>query len=206
MAKRTSLNQASWTTRRCSMVIINSMSARQYILMPLSNGYPIGWSLWKNLHKSRANDYRPFEPPNSWQHNQSNLAPTLDLHSSDNVIHVPLSTIAASSPVSANINQQALAHSTTVHDTPILISTQVGIINTTDDPKKLAYNCTECDGRSYGRTYDFERHYRADHAPERIAFWCPVSGCTRSRGSGNKPFRRKDLMTKHRRNMHGIRS
>jgi hypothetical protein len=62
----------------------------------------------------------------------------------------------------------------------------------------------KCQGKKYGRWYDFNRHYNGAHAPEKTAFWCRVAECNRSEGSRNRPFPRRDKMMDHAAKMHSI--
>lgn len=103
--------------------------------------------------------------------------------------------------------KQSSTHSPTTDNTSTHVRTCIGTINTTDNPKRFAFECidTGCGSRSFGRIHNLARHYQADHAAERPAFWCTVSGCNRSRGGSGQPFKRKDGMIDHRRRIHGIR-
>ncbi|KAF2824779.1 hypothetical protein CC86DRAFT_265659, partial [Ophiobolus disseminans] len=72
-------------------------------------------------------------------------------------------------------------------------------VQETSDPQAFLFHCTfpRCRKRTFGRWYDFNRHYKGAHAVEKTVFWCPVAGCVRSEGGNNRPFPRKDKMATH---------
>jgi hypothetical protein len=64
-----------------------------------------------------------------------------------------------------------------------------------------------CSDLSFGRQADFRRHYEHHHAPRKVVYYCPVSGCSRSNGGGTgkkgKSFgTREDKMKEHVRTVH----
>jgi hypothetical protein len=62
----------------------------------------------------------------------------------------------------------------------------------------------ECNGRTFNRWGDFERHDNSFHLV-RPKLWCPISQCKRSECGGNKgfPAARKDKLMEHVRKKHG---
>lgn len=61
-----------------------------------------------------------------------------------------------------------------------------------------------CNGRTFGRLYDYERHFNGAHAENPTVYWCDVVGCGRSRAEGGRPFHRKDKRNDHTRKVHRI--
>lgn len=80
---------------------------------------------------------------------------------------------------------------------------QIGFIYSTSTPRKYLFKCNSprC-GKTFQRSYEFDRHYNGAHALEKTVYWCPVEGCPRSEGAGNQPFPRNDKMTDHLRKVH----
>lgn len=62
----------------------------------------------------------------------------------------------------------------------------------------------ECRGRTFGRKYDYDRHYNGTHASRPTVWWCTVVGCDRSAAERGKPFPRKDKRNDHLRKVHSI--
>ncbi|KAH7392064.1 hypothetical protein DE146DRAFT_129410 [Phaeosphaeria sp. MPI-PUGE-AT-0046c] len=92
-----------------------------------------------------------------------------------------------------------------VHSFPGAIETPtVCAVQPTDNPHVFVFSCTspQCGARTFTRWYDFSRHYNGRHATEKTTFWCPIAGCTRSEGNGNRGFPRKDKMMDHVSSMH----
>ncbi|OAK99167.1 hypothetical protein IQ06DRAFT_348782 [Phaeosphaeriaceae sp. SRC1lsM3a] len=58
-------------------------------------------------------------------------------------------------------------------------------------------NVPRCNGISFARMVDFERHYNQLHALQPPQFWCPVPGCKR-----DTPFPRRDKMEAHAKTRH----
>jgi hypothetical protein len=59
-----------------------------------------------------------------------------------------------------------------------------------------------CRHKTFRRLAELRRHYESTHA-KKLAFWCGVPSCDRSRGLGQRPFHRKDKLNNHVRAMHG---
>ncbi|KAH7382286.1 hypothetical protein BKA66DRAFT_464179 [Pyrenochaeta sp. MPI-SDFR-AT-0127] len=74
-----------------------------------------------------------------------------------------------------------------------------------DKPNLDPFRCGAhgCLKKKYGRWADFTRHYEAEHAENRVPFWCPVPNCERSEGRGGDSFKRKDKLQSHMRKDHG---
>ncbi|KAH7350404.1 hypothetical protein BKA66DRAFT_476285 [Pyrenochaeta sp. MPI-SDFR-AT-0127] len=79
----------------------------------------------------------------------------------------------------------------------------IGIIYSTSIPRKYIFKCSapRC-GKTFNRSYDFDRHYNGAHVVEKTVHWCLISGCNRSEGNGSQPFPRNDKMIDHVRKMH----
>lgn len=59
-----------------------------------------------------------------------------------------------------------------------------------------------CNGKTFGRLYDYDRHHNGTHAEKPTVFWCDVVGCNRSEAEGGRPFPRKDKRNDHVRSVH----
>ncbi|KAF2274783.1 uncharacterized protein EI97DRAFT_88897 [Westerdykella ornata] len=76
------------------------------------------------------------------------------------------------------------------------------------DKRKFRCAKKECHNSTFGRLADLRRHYEAAHvsAANKPEYYCPVSGCARSRwfgGGGGRSFgTRKDKCDEHVRNVH----
>lgn len=75
------------------------------------------------------------------------------------------------------------------------------------------YKCSdpECTGLRFGRQADFKRHFNNAHADRVLEFFCPETGCERSRNpskrSKGRSFKgRKDKMEEHLQTVHYNRS
>ncbi|KAH7070564.1 hypothetical protein BKA63DRAFT_80042 [Paraphoma chrysanthemicola] len=80
----------------------------------------------------------------------------------------------------------------------------VGHIQFCTETRSLVFRCVHprCRDRPFRRPFEFERHYNSIHAAVKTIFWCPSAGC--NRGTGKRPFPRKDKMMDHARKVHGI--
>jgi hypothetical protein len=59
----------------------------------------------------------------------------------------------------------------------------------------------ECHRLSFGRKAELERHYGAH--TKKLAYWCEIAGCPRSKEVGYRPFPRKDKLRSHVCKVHG---
>ncbi|KAF2845417.1 hypothetical protein T440DRAFT_276682 [Plenodomus tracheiphilus IPT5] len=75
---------------------------------------------------------------------------------------------------------------------------------------KFMCSHTDCDDLRFGRQADFKRHYENVHAKMVVEYFCPKTGCVRSRNpvgktSKGRSFKgRKDKMEEHVRTVHGV--
>lgn len=91
------------------------------------------------------------------------------------------------------------------HFTPIQTHRiAIGTVYSTSDQDTFVFKCfhESCRHKSFGRWYDFKRHYNGAHAVELPQFWCTVEGCERSEMLGRRSFRRKDKLGDHVRKVH----
>jgi hypothetical protein len=95
---------------------------------------------------------------------------------------------------------QALPHYPTMS-----LGTMIGYMYSTDSPGSYIFKChdTKCESLTFGRWYDYKRHYNGAHAAAPIAYWCEVEGCPRSEAAGDRPFSRKDKVKDHVDSVHG---
>jgi hypothetical protein len=81
----------------------------------------------------------------------------------------------------------------------------IGYIRATPNLDMYEFRCsTPGCGRSFGRWYDFRRHYDTVHMAK-SEFWCAYPGCARSL-AGGQPFLGKDKLNDHLRQAHSSRS
>jgi hypothetical protein len=83
----------------------------------------------------------------------------------------------------------------------------IASITSTDQADVYVFECsaTNCH-KTFGRWYDFKRHYDGAHSSEGPEHWCTVGGCDRSKAVGGRPFPRKDKLNDHVKKMHGCRA
>lgn len=121
-----------------------------------------------------------------------------------NIMHPRLHTVF--SPGNDPTKRQNSEKPSAVRRSSTHVSTRIGTITTTEDPKEFAFGCVEpnCSDRSFSRVCEFRRHFQENHTADRTHFWCTVVGCQRSKGRGGESFKRKASMVHHRRRAHGI--
>jgi hypothetical protein len=80
----------------------------------------------------------------------------------------------------------------------------IGSICATSPPEVYVFKChgAKCASLTFGRWYDFRRHYNGAHAAAPTVYWCDFEGCPRSRGVGDRPFTRKDKVKDHFESIH----
>jgi hypothetical protein len=80
---------------------------------------------------------------------------------------------------------------------------RIGSVYDPCNGENLQYICEQlgCEGQSFTRSADLQRHFLNKHAPAKPEYWCPIFGCDRSRSKGNA-FPRKDKMMDHLRKKH----
>jgi hypothetical protein len=85
---------------------------------------------------------------------------------------------------------------------------QVGSIYSTEEADTYIFKCCNpvCGKKTFGRWYDFRRHYNGAHAKMPTVYWCDVGDCARSKVAGDNPFPRKDKLNDHVQKMHRGRS
>jgi hypothetical protein len=90
------------------------------------------------------------------------------------------------------------------HDQPKSSNTMIGCMYSTDSPDSHIFKCHDpkCASLTFGRWYDFKRHYNGAHAAAPTVYWCDSEGCPRSKGVGDRPFTRKDKVKDHFESMH----
>jgi hypothetical protein len=86
-------------------------------------------------------------------------------------------------------------------------STVIGTFLTNDEVGGDYYVCSipNCANDTFGRVHELKRHYASKHGGvggKRQQFWCPVTGCDRSKTGLGKAFPRKDKMKDHSKRMH----
>ena len=65
------------------------------------------------------------------------------------------------------------------------------------------YTCTICE-KSFATDYDLRRHRKCVH-DEGESLYCNEAGCPRSRNGTKGPFKRKDKLAEHYKNLHSKR-
>jgi hypothetical protein len=110
---------------------------------------------------------------------------------------------------SAQINFQSMTRPSepfvVLHEPKNSSNTLIGSMYSTDSHDSYSFKCydTECKNATFGRWYDFKRHYNGAHAAAPIVFWCEIEGCPRSKAAGDRPFPRKDKVKDHFESVHG---
>jgi hypothetical protein len=83
----------------------------------------------------------------------------------------------------------------------------IGMILSNGETGKDQYTChvPTCINKIFGRLAELKRHHAGKHAAvaKRPQFWCPVTGCDRSKNGVGHAFPRKDKMVDHLSRMHG---
>ncbi|KAH7402319.1 hypothetical protein DE146DRAFT_780783 [Phaeosphaeria sp. MPI-PUGE-AT-0046c] len=141
-----------------------------------------------------------------WRGETSGPLPDHDFEIPQNLQSVTPRPLVKPNTGSNDASHDSPTHSPTLNDTPAHVPTCIGTINTTNHPKRFTLECidTGCGGCSFRRMNNFARHYLENHVAEKTVFWCTVSGCDRSIGSGDWPFKRKASMVDHQRRVHGF--
>jgi hypothetical protein len=118
-----------------------------------------------------------------------------------NIVPTYRSTQELSQPTLYTLSN-VMTHSSPIH--PPSVSSNVCTVHPTPNPRIFVFRCTfpRCHAKTFGRWFDFHRHYNGAHASEKTVFWCPVGECSRSEGGGNRGFPRKDKMMVHVEKMH----
>jgi hypothetical protein len=75
----------------------------------------------------------------------------------------------------------------------------VAVVSLDEQSKKWYHECRLCTENPFDRQRDFKRHFDSKHGGERIE--CGYRGCTTS-----FPSLRRDNLSKHLKNVHGLRS
>jgi hypothetical protein len=85
------------------------------------------------------------------------------------------------------------------HDPPKSSNAMIGSMYSTAIPDSHIFKCNDakCVSLTFGRWYDFKRHYNGAHATAPKVYWCDFEGCPRSKGVGDRPFTRKDKVKDH---------
>ncbi|USP82288.1 uncharacterized protein yc1106_09562 [Curvularia clavata] len=68
--------------------------------------------------------------------------------------------------------------------------------------RKFACVMDACNGTTFSRRAELERHYRERHDPNRQDLWCHIPTCESYRLNGGKAFTRPDKFRKHMRDKH----
>ena len=83
---------------------------------------------------------------------------------------------------------------------------KIGLVYSNSETKEFRYHChvEGCANTTCGRVQELKRHWDSFH--EDSIIWCPIRGCERSKGVGNKPFSgvRKDKLKEHALNAHRV--
>jgi hypothetical protein len=83
--------------------------------------------------------------------------------------------------------------------------TMIGTMYSEGELEEFVFECGApgCAGKTFGRWYDFKRHFNGAHATVRAVYWCPAHGCARGEAVGERPFPRKNKVNDHVEAMHG---
>jgi hypothetical protein len=79
------------------------------------------------------------------------------------------------------------------------------IINNDGDNERYECPLPACTGKTFGRAAELKRHHVSCHdgfGNKKAQYWCPVSGCERSKTGDQGSFPRKDKMIDHLERMH----
>lgn len=165
------------------------------------------------LCRSILQQYPPILPFNDiqapWLTGRPTSDPTHPFTNSDitNTYHNQPTTFTTNQIVTPLVTLPPSVHhfQPTYHFTPIQTHhLAIGTIYSTSDADTFVFKCFHeaCHPKSFGRWYDFKRHYNGAHAVEVPQFWCAVDGCERSDRPGGRSFPRKDKLREHVRKVH----
>jgi hypothetical protein len=149
--------------------------------------------------KSHMTDIQHSFNQTSWSHSSPYLHPLrnapLYVGASQGVPDVRESTSAHPHPL-PNPDIPALL---LPHGPPKSSHAMIGSMYSTDSPDSHIFRCNDakCVSLTFGRWYDFKRHYNGAHATAPKVYWCDFEGCPRSKGVGDRPFTRKDKVKDH---------
>jgi hypothetical protein len=148
-------------------------------------------TLYSSIHTQWHHHSPYLHPSRSQPMYASALQTAPGAHGSDYINHRPLPLPA--DPDSAPPPE--LANNSNV---------MIGSICATSSPDVYVFKChgAKCASLTFGRWYDFRRHYNGAHAAAPTVYWCDFEGCPRSRGAGDRPFTRKDKVKDHFESMH----
>jgi hypothetical protein len=141
----------------------------------------------------------------SWSHSSPYLQPPQNA----SVFASPGSQEMPSNHESAHINLASMPKPVdpvvVLHEPTTSSNTLIGSMYSTDSHDSYIFKCHNKKRVSltFGRWYDFKRHFNRAHPTAPTVYWCDFEGCARSRGAGDRPFTRKDKVKDHIDSVHG---